>query len=62
MGEYVVRCFEIRADAEDSAVDAGLRFAVKERPVVVPLEHEPLVDAVDHFASFLAGGVQAKVL
>ena len=62
IGQRVVRFFEIRADAEDSAVDAGLRFAVKERPVVEPLEHEPLVDAVDHFASLLAGGVETEVL
>ena len=48
--------------AEDSAVDAGLRFAVKERPVVERLKHEPLVDAVDHFASLLAGGVETEVL
>ena len=50
------------ADGEDSAVDAGLRFAVKERPVVERLKHEPLVDAVDHFASLLAGGVETEVL
>ena len=61
LGQCVVRFFEIRADAEDSAVDAGLRFAVKERPVVEPLKHEPLVDAVDHFASLLAGGVETEV-
>jgi len=29
IGQCVVRFFEIRTDAEDSAVDAGLRFAVK---------------------------------
>ena len=62
IGQCVVRFLEIRTDAEDSAVDAGLRFAVKERPVVEPLEHEPLVDAVDHFASLLAGGVETEVL
>src|SRR5437660_6844271 len=62
IGQCVVRFFEIRADAEDSAVDAGLRFAVKERPVVVPLEYEPLVDAVDHFASLLARRVETEVL
>ena len=50
------------ADAENSAVDAGLRFAVKERPVVERLEDEPLVDAVDHVASLLAGGVETEVL
>ena len=62
IGQCVVRFFEIRADAEDSAVDAGLRFAVKERPVVEPLKYQPLVDAVDHFASLLAGGVETEVL
>src|SRR6266567_1893803 len=61
IGQCVVRFLEIRTKAEDSAVDAGLRFAVKERPVVQPLKHEPLVDAVDHFASFLAGGVETEV-
>jgi len=30
-------------------------------PVVVPLKHEPLVDAVDHFASLLVGGVETQV-
>src|SRR5205814_2333893 len=59
--QCVVRFFEIRADAEDSAVDAGLRFAVKERPVVVPLKYEPLFDAVDHLASLPAGGVETEV-
>src|SRR5207249_11670477 len=62
IGQRVVRFLEIRTDAEDSAVDAGLRFAVKVRPVVKPLKHEPLVDAVDHFASLLAGGVETEVL
>ena len=62
LGQCVVRFIEIRADAENSAVDAGLRFAVEERPVVEPLEHEPLFDAVDHFASLLAGGVETEVL
>ena len=61
-GQRVVWFFEICADAENSAVDAGLRFAMKERPVVEPLKYEPLVDAVDHFASLLAGGVEAEVL
>jgi len=28
----------------------------------VPLKHEPLVDAVDHFASLLAGGVETEIL
>src|SRR5437016_12323669 len=62
IGQCVVRFFEIRADAEDSAVDAGLGFAVKVRPVVDPLKHAPLVGAVDHFASLLAGGVETEVL
>ena len=56
-----MRFFEIRADGEDSAVDAGLRFAVKERPLVKPLKHQPLVDAVNHFASLLAGGVETEI-
>ena len=62
LGQCVVRFFEIRAEAENSAVDAGLRFAVKERPVVEPLKNHPLVDPVDHFASLLAGGVETEVL
>ncbi len=62
IGQCVVRFLEIRAEAEDPAVDAGLRLAVKERPVVEPLKHEPLIDTVDHFASLLAGGVETKVL
>ena len=61
IGQGVVRFLEIRSDAQNSAVDAGLGFAVKERPVVQPLKHEPLVDAVDHFASLLAGGVETEV-
>src|SRR5258706_15968360 len=61
IGQCVVRFLEIRTDAEDSAVDAGLGFAFKIRPVVEPLKHEPLVDAVDHFASLLAGGVETEV-
>ncbi len=59
--QCVVWFFEIRTNAEDSAVDAGLRFAVKERAAVQPRKHEPLVDAVDHFASLLAGGVETEV-
>src|SRR5271170_3789854 len=62
LGQRVIRPLEIRTDAEDSAVDARLRFAVKERPVVERLKHEPLVDAVDHLASLLAGGVETEVL
>src|SRR6266403_4350548 len=61
IGQCVIRFLEIRTDAEDSAVDAGLRFAVKVRPVVEPLKHEPLVDAVNHLASLLAGGVETEV-
>src|SRR5580700_4509557 len=37
-GQCVVWLFEIRAEAKNSAVNTGLGFAVKERPVVVPLE------------------------
>src|SRR5437660_5859675 len=62
MGQSVVRFFEIRADAEDSAVDAGLRFAVKERPVVERLKNQSLVDAVDHLASLLTSRVETEVL
>lgn len=49
---------ETRADAEDPAVDEGLRFAMKKRLLVEPLKHGP-ADAVDHFASasaFVSGG------
>jgi hypothetical protein len=39
-------------------------FGMKEvewpAPVVEPLKHEPLVSAVDHFASLLAGGVGTR--
>jgi hypothetical protein len=62
IGQRVVRFFEIRADGENSAVDAGFRFAAKERPAVERLKHEPLVDAVDHSASLFAGGVETEVL
>jgi hypothetical protein len=31
---------------------------MKVRPVVERLKHEPFVDAVDHSASLLAGGVE----
>ena len=61
-GQCVVRFLEISADAEDSAVDAGLGFAVKKGPVVERLKHEALVDAVDHFTSLLAGGIETEVL
>ena len=57
IGQRVVPFFEVRADAEDSAVDAGLGFAVKVGSVV-----EPLVDPIDHFASLLAGRVETEVL
>lgn len=61
IGQGVVRLFEIRADGEDSAVDAGLGFTVKERPVVERLKDEPSVDTADHFASLFAGGVETEV-
>jgi len=61
IGQCIVRFFEIRADGQDSPVDAGLRFTVKERPVVKRLKDEPLVDPVDHFAGLLAGGVETEV-
>ena len=57
----MIRFFEIGADGKDSAVDAGLRFAMKERPVVERLKYELLVDAADYFAGLLAGGVEAEV-
>src|SRR5215469_8555958 len=50
----------MRAHGENSAVDTGLGFAAKERPVVEGLKHEPLVDALDHFARLFAGGVEAE--
>src|SRR5262249_46149789 len=62
LSQCVVRFFEIRADPENSAVDTGLRFAVQERPVVEPPEHKPPVDAVDHFTSLLACGIEPEVL
>jgi hypothetical protein len=34
---------------------------MKKRPVVERLKYELLVDALDHFAGLLAGGVQAEV-
>ena len=37
IGQCVVRFFEICAEGKNSAVDAGLRLAVKKRLVVVPL-------------------------
>jgi hypothetical protein len=60
-GQCVIRFFEICADCEDSAVDAGFCFAVKKRPVVELLEYEPLIDTGDHLASLLACGVKAEV-
>jgi hypothetical protein len=57
----VIRFVEIRADSEDSAVDAGLRFTVKEGPVVERFEYEPLVDATDHSARLLAGSVETEI-
>lgn len=61
VGQRVVWLFEIRAEAEYSAVDAGLGFAVKKGPVIEALEHEPPVDAVDHAASLPRGGIEAQV-
>src|SRR5207253_2095675 len=60
--QFVVRFFEIRAETENPAVDAGFRFPMKERPVVEPLKNHPLLDPVHHFASLLAGGVETEVL
>ena len=62
LGQCVVGFLEIRTDPQDSAVDAGLGFAVKVRPVVERLKHEPLVHPVDHFARLLTGGVETQVL
>src|ERR1700722_4845156 len=61
-GQGGVRFLEERTDAENSAVDAGLGFAMKKGPVVERLKHEPLVDAVYHLARFLAGRVETEVL
>ena len=61
LGQRVVRFLEIRTDAENSAVDTRLGFAVKVRPVVQPLKDEPPVDPVDHFAGLPAGGVETEV-
>ena len=36
-------------------------FRREGKPVVEPLKHEPLVDAVDHLASLLAGRVETEV-
>jgi hypothetical protein len=58
----VIWFFEIRANRKNPAVDAGLHFTVKERLIIVPLKHKPLLDTVDHFASLLAGGVETEVL
>lgn len=57
----MVRFVEVRADSEDSPVDAGLRFTVKERKVVARLKYETFVDAIDHSACWLAGGVETEV-
>lgn len=61
-GKCVVRLLEVRTKTENSAVDAGFRFAVKERPIIEALKDEPLVNAADHCASLFAGGIKAKVL
>jgi hypothetical protein len=60
-GQCIVRFAEIRADGQDSAVDAGLRFAAEVRPVIEPLEYEPLLDAVNHLARLLAGGDETEI-
>lgn len=61
MGQCVVRLLEINAQGEDSAVDAGLGFALKETPVAMPLKDKMPVDALGHFARLLAGGVETEV-
>jgi hypothetical protein len=60
--QRVVRFLEIRTEAENSAVDAGLGFAMKVRTVVEALEDEVFVDAVDHFASPLIGRIETEIL
>ena len=60
-GEGVIWFLKICADAEDSAVDARFSFAVKIRAIVERLKDEALVDAVDHEAGLLAGGVETEV-
>ena len=56
IGQCVVRFLEIRANAKDSAVDARLRFAIKERPVVERLNTSPLsTRSIILRASVLAG-------
>jgi hypothetical protein len=60
--QCIVRFRKIGTDDEDPPVNAGLRFAMKIRPVVERLEHQPLFDAVDHDASLLASGVETEVL
>jgi hypothetical protein len=60
-GQCVIRFSGICADCQDSAVDAGLCFAVKKRPVVELFKHEPLIDTGDHPASLLAGRVETEV-
>ena len=61
IGQPAIWLIEICANGEDSAVDAGLRFPVKERAVVERLKHEPFIDAIDHFAGVLASGVKTEV-
>ncbi len=60
-GECVVGFFEICADAEDSAVDAGLGFSAKIRAIVERFEDQASFDAVHHFAGLLAVGVESEV-
>jgi hypothetical protein len=61
IGQCVIRFFEIRADAENSAVDTWLRFTMQERPVLVPLKNEPF-NAAHHFARLFALRVETEVL
>src|SRR5271169_3086506 len=60
--QRVVRFLEISTEAENSAVDARLGFAIKVRTVVEALKDEVPVDAVDHSASLLTGRIQSEVL
>jgi hypothetical protein len=60
--QRVVRFLEIRTKAENSAVDAGLGFAMKVRTFVEAFKDEVLSNAADHFASLFAGRIQTEVL
>jgi hypothetical protein len=57
----VIGSVEVRAEAENSPVDAGFGFALKKASIVVILEYKPLLDTVDHFARLLAGGIKAHI-